>query len=183
MAAIRQARLDSFFSVHSPFRSDDHSLGGARGGVDETGAMVAGCESDRRGRCFAPSAAATGASRDSLATPSRRSPLHIDHSGTATNGMLKAHSVERCDGRQVEIILRTCLSYWNGSRVGAHSVRQQRPVQREVGAPGRVPCRRLRPRPPPLPVARVRQHPERHDADPHRTSPGRRSSPLLSRCE
>jgi hypothetical protein len=64
---------------------------------------------------FAPSAAAAGLSRDVLGCTFTAVAPHIDHSDTATNGMLKAHSVERCDGRQVEIILRTCLSYWNGS--------------------------------------------------------------------
>jgi hypothetical protein len=63
----------------------------------------------------APSAAATGVSGDSLGCTFTAVAPHIDHSGTATNGMLKAHSVEQCDRRQATILLRTCLSYWNGS--------------------------------------------------------------------
>jgi hypothetical protein len=63
-----------------------------------------------------PAAGADGVALDSLGCTLTVVAPHIDHSGTHTDGMMKAHSAETCDHPVGELIVRTCLSYWNGAR-------------------------------------------------------------------
>ena len=65
---------------------------------------------------LSPAAGAGGVARDSLGCALIVVAPHIDHSGTNTSGMMKAHSAETCGHPVGELIVRTCLSYWNGAR-------------------------------------------------------------------
>ena len=58
-----------------------------------------------------------GAARDSLGCTFTVVAPHIDHSGTQTNGMMKAHSALRCEHPiSGFFIIGSSLSYWNGAR-------------------------------------------------------------------
>jgi hypothetical protein len=59
---------------------------------------------------------AGGVARDSLGCTLTVVAPHIDHSGTNTDGMMKAHSAETCDHAFGQVAIATCLSYWNGAR-------------------------------------------------------------------
>jgi hypothetical protein len=56
------------------------------------------------------------AARDSLGCTLTVVAPHIDHSGTKTNGMMKAHSAVQCAHPVPVIIISSSMSYWNGAR-------------------------------------------------------------------
>ena len=61
-------------------------------------------------------AGAAAAGTDRLGCVFTVSPPHIDHSGTSTDGMMKVRAAYRCPRAMPELIMRICLSYWDGAK-------------------------------------------------------------------
>lgn len=59
---------------------------------------------------------AVAAGTDRLGCVFTVKPPHIDHSGTRHDGMMKSHAEYRCGRAMSDLIIRTCLGYWDGAK-------------------------------------------------------------------